>query len=239
MKAKTTVPGTDLSTLHLSPETFETVYHTIAGLRFPMDVAQVLELRYLINHGLDSFPEPAATPDYREFQDALQGVIDSIGIENKRHSERLLRILAMMRELHYHYSIKSRDAETALRSDMANNRRQRTQSLRYGLLFVSGAILAGLFWLGLPEPGWPVKLLTAGLAILSWLYFRSLPDLDRELKSLETSLNDLRRHRVKSIHWRQLVQKLALVLGYKHDSDVEVFRIDSEFDLPGRSRVHH
>lgn len=239
MTAKTTIAGTDLSALHLTPDTFEAVYHTIAGLRFPMDVAQVLELRYLINHSLDGFPEPAATPDYREFRDALQTVIDSIGIENKRHGERLLRILAMMRELHYHYSIKSRDTESALRADMATNRRQRTQSLRYGLLFVSGAILAGLFWMGLPEPGWPIKLLTAGLAILSWLYFRSLPELDRELKTLEASLNDLRRRRVKSIHWRQLVQKLALVLGYKHDSNVEVFRIDSDFEVPGRSRLHH
>ncbi len=46
----------DSSVVHLTPETFEPVYNTIIGLKFPVDVARVLELRYLINHAADAFP---------------------------------------------------------------------------------------------------------------------------------------------------------------------------------------
>lgn len=231
--------SSDLTTLSFTPDTFEPVYHAIAGLKFPADVAQVLELRYLINHAVDAFPEPASTQDYRDFCDALQGVIDSIGVENKRHGERLLRILTMMRELHYHYTIKTRDAEAALRAEMATNRRHRQQSVRYGLIFSVGAIMSGLVWLGLPDPGWPVQLLTAALAVLAWLYLHALPGLDKDLRTQEQRLHQLLRGRVKSIHWRLLAQKLALLLGYRHNSGVEVFRIDNDFELPGHSRLHH
>ncbi|HEY8431748.1 MAG TPA: hypothetical protein VIL20_25385, partial [Sandaracinaceae bacterium] len=56
----------DLASLHLTPDTFEPIYNTIIGLKFPVDVARVLELRYLINHAVDNYPEPAPTSDYRE-----------------------------------------------------------------------------------------------------------------------------------------------------------------------------
>lgn len=224
---------------HLGPDTFEPIYHTLIGLKFPVDVAQVLELRYLINHAVDDFPEPAETQDYREFRDALQTAMDSIGIENKRHSDRLMRILTMMRDLHYKYSIESRNRENQLRETLASNRRARGQSIRYGMFFTFTAIISGIVWLGLIDAGWPVKLLTAGFAILAWTYLQAIPGLDRDSKKLERQLNDLLRHRVKSIHWRVLIQKLSLVLGYKRITGVEVFRIDSDSDYPSRSQVRH
>lgn len=228
-----------LSAHHLTPETFELVYTTIANLKFPMDVANVLELRYLINHAVDSFPEPVPTPDYREFCDALQGVIDTSGIDNKRHSDRLLRILVMLRDLHYTYSINTRNRENELRSEMETNRQQRRQSVRYTLIYTVAAILSIIAWLGLREPGWTIQALTAGFAVGGWLHLHSLPSLDRKLKLLEKHMSELQRHRVKSIHWRMLVQKLALVLGFKRNSEVEVFRMDSDADHPKSWQVRH
>jgi hypothetical protein len=61
--------------------------------------------------------------------------------------------------------------------------------------------------------------------------------LDRALDDLEKQMRQLQRHRVKSIHWRLLAQKLALLLGFKRNSDVEVFIIDTEQqDIPQSSR---
>lgn len=219
-----------IESLHLAPDTFEPIYNTIVGLKFPMDVARVLELRYVINHAADAFPEPAPTADYRDFRDALQNVIDATGIDNKRHSERLLRILSMMRELHYVYSINTRDAENKLRAAMTDNRSQRRRSIRHALGFTIAAIVCALMWLAIPDPGWPIKALTSTFTVGAWLYVRTIPALDRALATLEKRMNQLQRHRVKSIHWRLLVQKLALLLGFKRSADVEVFIIDSEHD---------
>lgn len=224
---------------HLAPENFETIYNTIVGLKFPMDVARVLELRYLINHSADDFPEPAPTADYRDFRDALQNVIDVTGIDNKRHSERLLKILSMMRELHYAYSINTRNAENKIRASMADNRRQRQRSIRNAVGFTVAATLCAIFWLGWPDADWPIKALTATLTIGAWFCVRTLPTLDRALNVLEKRMNQLQRHRVKSIHWRLLVQKLSLLLGFKRGSDVEVFIIESEPDSIRPPRYTH
>lgn len=239
-KLQATPDHHDFAALHLAPETFEAVYNIIVGLKFPMDVARVLELRYLINHAADAFPEPAPTADYREFRDALQAVIDATGIENKRHSERLLGMLSMMRELHYVYSINTRDAENQLRTDMARNREQRRRAIRYALGFSVAAILCAILWLGLVDPDWPVKIATAVFAVAAWLYVRTIPIRDRALTELEKRMNQLQRHRVKSIHWRMLVHKLSLLLGFKRNSDVEVFILDTDHhDHPHSSHLTH
>lgn len=218
----------DFSALHLTPDSFERFYKTVTGLKFPLDVARVLELRYLINHTVDAFPEPAPTSDYRQFRDALQAVIDSIGIDNKRHSEKLLRILCMLRELHYAYSIKTRDAENDLRARMAANRSRRRRSVRNAVVFAGAAAAAGGAWYALGDPGWAPKLATVAAACGAWYHVHVLPLLDRRLRNLERRLAHLQDRRVKSIHWRLLVQKLALLLGYKRNSEVEVFLIDPE-----------
>lgn len=230
----------DFSALHLTADTFAPIYSAVVGLRFPTDVARVLELRYLINHAVDSFPEPAPTSDYREFRDALQAVIDATGIDNKRHSERLLRILCMMRELHYLYSVNRRDAENQIRERIADNRRRRRRAVRRASGFVLAAVLGGILWVSLGEPGWTVKILTALLAVGAWVDVRTLPHLDRALRTLEKRLSRLEQHRVKSIHWRMLVQKLALLLGFKRNSEIEVFVLDTDHhDYPPSSQMHH
>lgn len=223
-----TADPNDFSALHLTPDTFERFYKTVTSVRFPLDVARVLELRYLINHTVDAFPEPAPTSDYRQFRDALQAVIDSTGIDNKRHSERLLRILCMLRELHYAYSIKTRDAENELRARMSANRARRRRSVRNAIAFAAGASATGGAWYVLGDPGWALKLATVAAACAAWYHVHVLPLLDRRLRNLERRLAHLQDRRVKSIHWRMLVQKLALLLGYKRNSKVEVFLIDPD-----------
>ncbi len=227
----------DLSTLHLTPDTFEPIYNTIVGLRFPIDVAQVLELRYVINHAVDDFPDTPDTQDYREFRDALQSAIDSFAIDNKHHCDRLLKILTMMRDLHYTYSINSRDTENELREAIAQNRGLRVRAIRYGLVFTVLAVLSGIIWMGMTEPGWVIKIFTGGCAYLAWSYLHALPKLERTHKSVNQQLSELLRQRVRSIHWKMVIQKLALVLGYKRIDGVEVFRIDGDVD--GRPHLRH
>jgi uncharacterized membrane protein YccC len=224
---------------HLTSETFEPIYNIVVGLKFPMEVARVLELRYLINHTVDAYVEPVLTPDYREFREALQTLVDGIGIDDKRHCERMLRILSMMRELHYTYSIKTRDAENDLRAEITDNRRRRRHGVRYALGLTLAAILSAILWLGVPELEWPIKVLTTAFAFGAWLYLRTLPALDRALAELEKRMNQLQRHRVRSIHWRLLGQKLSLLLGFKRSSDVEVFIIDTEQHDYSPSHLRH
>lgn len=238
-KQKHYAQDSDLIAHNFTPETFEPIYNTLIGLRFPMDVAQVLELRYLVNHAVDDFAEPALTPDYDDFREALQSAIDAFGIENKRHSDRLLKILAMMRELHYAYSIASRDAEKNLRRQMVRNRKARKRAAAYGLGLIFAAVIAGIIWVGVGQSTWPVPLITVGLLLAAWYSLRALPGLDKKLKTLEKDLHELVRRRVKAIHWKTLIQKLALLLGYKRIRGVEVFHIDGDTDYPGRSHLRH
>lgn len=217
----------DFSALNLTPDNFHAFYVKFTNLRFPMMVSHLLELRYLINHTVDKYKEPSLTPDYRQFRDSLQAAIDSF-IDKRRHSERMLRILSMFRDIHYAHSIMSRDAERRLRETMEKNRADRVRFVRYGLFFVFAGVSSGIVWLAMSEPTWWVKTLPAVYGYLSWFYFHKLPGLDREHDKLTLELNDVLRRRVESLNWKTLIHKLALVLGYKRLPGVEVFHIDHE-----------
>lgn len=218
----------DHSGLSLVPENFDAFYRTLMGLRFPINVAEVLDLRYLINHAVDEFTEPPLTPDYRQFREALQTAIDSFSIDNKHHSERLLKILTMMRQVHYMHSVKTRDASERLRRAQVDNRRAHQQSIYFGLVFLVSAFLGLAGWFGLPEPGWLLKAAAVACIYLTWDFFRSLPILNREMKRLTQELNAVLRGQIRSIHWKALIHKLALVLGYKQITGIEVFRMDDD-----------
>ncbi|HYA38692.1 MAG TPA: hypothetical protein VEI74_10545, partial [Candidatus Methylomirabilis sp.] len=169
--------------------------------------------------------------------ESLQGAIDSF-IDNQRYSERMLKILSMLRDLHYTHSINSRNAESRLRGALVANRVERGRSVRYGLLFILAGVVCGIFGLAMKTSGWMVELLAAGAGYIAWRYFHKLPRLDRGLEQMTHELNDILRRRVQSLNWRILIHKLALVLGYKRIPGVEVFHIESEHDHPGQ-RVYH
>lgn len=227
----------DFSRLSLTSDNFHAFYIKFVNLRFPMKVAHLLELRYLINHSVDGYREPLLTPDYRQFRDSLQAAVDSF-IDNPRHSERMLKILSMFRDVHYAHSIQSRDAERKLRESMDSNRADRMKYIRYGLFFVFAGVSSGIIWLATPEPIWLIKFLPACYAYLSWYFFHKLPELDEALEKLTSELNDVLRRRVQSLNWKTLIHKLALVLGYKRIPGVEVFHDEHEHAHMDRSAYH-
>ena len=229
----------DLSRLSLTPQSFDTFYKTLAGLRFPMNVAEVLELRYLINHTVDDFTEPPLTPDYRQFRDTLQTAIDTFSIENRHHRERLVKILTMLREIHYVHTVNTRDASERLRLAQTANRKAHRQSIHFGLFFLVCAILGGIAWLGIPDWGWVAKIATVVCAYFAWDFFHSLPTLDREMKQLTRRLHNVFRRHIRSVDWKTLIHKLSLVLGYKQISGVEVFRMDGDSPYGNPHHTRH
>lgn len=208
----------------LTTSGFPDFYARVLALRFPISVAEVLELRALINHSADVYEEPADLPQNREFRDSLESAIHSFGIENRHHGERLLRVLIMLRGMHYHHTIASRDAEQKLRQLQAENRSSRSHKLRNGVLALLIMLGGGAGWILASEPTWAIKLVPLVSAIASLGYFHSLPLLDREMERLTNDLNAVMRKRVETLNWRTLIHKLALLLGYKQIQGIEVFR---------------
>ncbi len=222
-----------LSGITLTTREFPDFYARLLALRFPISVAEVLELRDLINHSADVYEEPADIPQNREFLESLESAIHSFGIENRQHGERLLRVLGMLRNMHYQHTIASRDAEQRLREQQAENRTARRNNLRNGLLALLTLLGTGLAWLSLQETGWLLKLLPLTAAIIALGYFHALPLLDRDMERLTRDLNEVLRKRVDTLNWRTLIHKLALLLGYKQIQGVDVFR--HEQTDPGNS----
>lgn len=214
-----------LSGFTLTTRDFPDFYARVLALRFPISVAEVLELRDLINHSADVHEEPADIPQNREFRESLESAIQSFGIENRQHGERLLRVLSMLRNMHYQHTIASRDAEQRLRQLQVDNRTARRHSLRNGVLALLTMLGTGLAWFSLEgTTSWLLKLLPLTAAVVALGYFHALPLLDREMERLTRDLNAVLRKRVDTLNWRTLIHKLALLLGYKQIQGIDVFR---------------
>jgi len=218
----------DLSRLALTPEGFHDFHGAVAGLRFPIEVAQVLELRYLINQAADAF---AAPPDAE-----TAAALESLALDNQRHRERLRQVLAMLHDLHSRHIAASTGGENRLRAELTKIGRARAHSIRYGLIFLFAAAGCGGAWFWLGDPGWTVKLAALGLMLLTLDYLRSLPVLKRQARKSALELDELLRRRVTTPDWKTLAHSLALVLGYKQPGATEVFRVEGEADggLPKR-----
>ena len=232
------LPAREINTLQLTSSDFPSFYNTVLGLRFPLDVAQVLELRFLINNAADAYRRPAANVEDRQFREALRRAVMSFSIDNERHRERLIRVLTMIRDLHTTHLVDSRVAELNLRAILKDLHRARAQTVRHGLYSLIAAIFAGLAWLGSADPGWTIKLLTLGLAYMSWDSFHSLPEIEREPDYMMPLLNEVLRRRVETVNWKRLIHKLALILGYKQIPGIVVFRLDGAETTGQAATVH-
>ena len=228
----------DFSGVNLTPDGFHTFYTKFISLRFPMKIAHVLELRYLINHAVDRYKEPVSTPNYRQFRESLQSALDSFAIDNRRHIERMLKTLSMFRDIHYAHSIASRNAERRLRETMERNRDDYAKAIRYGLFFIFAGVSFIVLWLATANAHLIVKLLPVVYGLLSLHFFHKLPGLEKEYEKLTLDVNDVLRRRVDSLNWKTLIHKLALVLGYKRVPGVEVFDVDIDHDQINRSAYH-
>ncbi len=229
----------NLAEYSLTAATFPAFYRMISAMRFPIAVEKVLDLRSLINHTADAFEEPTDSPQNREFQESLLAAIHSFGIENRHYSERLLRLLTVVRGLHYQHTIESRDAEQRLRAAHADNRRARSHSARYGIYALVAMTGCAVSWYAMLQPGWPVKLLTLSFAVLALDYFHSLPKLDQERDTYSRELNEVLRQRITDLNWRTLIHKLSLILGYKQIKGIEVFSHDDGHSEPRRPQSLH
>lgn len=222
----------------LTSASFPDFYSRIQALRFPISVADVLELRDLINHSADVYEESADIPDNREFRESLEAAIHSFGIENRHHCERLLKVLTMLRSMHYQHTVSSRNAEQQLRDYQAENRKAQRAHLRNGVtaLVVTGLLLLG--WM-LPEsPGMPLKILPLISAMTAFHYFHHIPILEAKREALARDLNEVLRKRVESLNWRTLIHKLALLLGFKKIQGIEVFRHEQAENHNDRPLLH-
>ena len=219
-----------LNKMAARPDCFYHLYRQLIGLRFPLDVAEILELRYLLNHAIDGAEIPQETRDWREFRDAREHDLDEIAVDKPAHRARMLRLLALVRELHYQHSIASRDMETSLRRALADNLKADRQSRRYGKVALFAALSAAVAWLGLNEPGWWVKI-AAGVGFYLFCdYFYALSTLKRERALLGQSLDEVLTQRVSALNWKRLARNVALTLGYARNADVEAFLIDKDVD---------
>jgi hypothetical protein len=227
-----------LTKLRSRPECFYFFYKKLVELRFPLDVAEVLDLRYLLNQAIDASEATNATPDYRHFREARENEFDALGIEKKRDRDRLLKLLALIREFHYVHSVASRDTEKALRKALADNEKAAAQSRRYGRIALLVALTTAAVWLGFSEPGWPVKIVAAAGTYLSVDYFYSLSILKREQTLLGQRLDDVLSRRVKALNWKRLSRNIALTLGYAKISGVEAFLLEREAETEDAYRYY-
>ncbi len=207
----------------LTTQGFPDFYARIQALHFPISVAEVLELRDLINHSADVYEEPADVPRNREFRETLEQAIHASGVENRHRSDRLLKVLGMLRGMHYRHSIASRDSELRLREAMAQNRIARNTSRRNGAIALAVTVIAGIAWLLVDDAGWILQTLPLFSGMAAFGYFHAIPRLEQDMERLTQERNLLLRKRVESMDWRILVHKLALLLGYKQVQGVEVF----------------
>lgn len=207
----------------LTTRGFPDFYARIQALRFPISVAEVLELRDLINHSADVYEEPADVPQNREFRETLEQAIHANGVENQHHCDRLLKVLGMLRGMHYRHSIASRDSELRLREAMAQNRIARSTSRRNGALALTVAAFTGGALFLVDGAGWILHALPLLSMMAAYGYFHAIPRLEQGMERLTQERNLLLRKRVESMDWRILIHKLALLLGYKQVQGVEVF----------------
>lgn len=223
--------------LPASPDEFGSFYRKLSALRFPLDVAEILELRYVFNHAIDQAGEPSATPDYRHFRDQRLIELERLGVDQPHHVERLLKLLTVVRELHLRHSLHSRDTELSLRKAAIANHAATEQSRRYGKYTLFGLALVASFWLVLYQPAWWVYV---GIAIGSYFsldYFYSLSILKRERGVLAQRLEALLGRRVAALNWAAVVKNTALVLGYARLRGIEAFVLHDE--SPEDSHRHY
>ncbi len=222
----------------LTPRNFPKFYRTVVGLRFPIRVADVLDLRSVLNEAVDLYEEPANSPTYREFVDALETAITSFGVESRRHADRLVKLLTLLRDVHYSHSISSRDKELDLRARIKVSRESYVRSKRYGVVSLVFGIGCAIAWAAMPVSGWTIKLLTLVAGYMAWDYFHSQPILEREEKELNRELNALLRERITSVDWKMLIHKLSLLMGFKKVSGIEVFNIEGDEDTIELNILH-
>ncbi|MHB8414417.1 MAG: hypothetical protein ACYDB1_03385 [Acidiferrobacteraceae bacterium] len=216
-----------LADLKSSPEKFSQLYRYLLGLRFPLDIAEILELRSLLNQVIDQC-EDCAQQDPRMLRELHRLEFETLGVAQPVHKDRLSRLMAALRTLHLDHGKASHAREDSLRKALADNRLAQERSLRYGRFCSIPTLVLAIAWILSGPDAWLIK---AGSLILGYLfcdYFHSLIVLKKKRRLLDRDLAGVVANRIPGLNWRPLMRQLALVLGYGRVNGVEAFVLQEQ-----------
>lgn len=228
----------DLATQRLTVDSFPGLYRQLVQLRFPLDVAEVIDLRDIINQASDGFVEPVPTKGYRQLVTAVRSEIEALSIDRADHRAKLTHILIMLRCFQQAHIATSRQARHALRRRQRANREARRLSMKYGALLLVAAIVGVFAWLMIEDVAWPVRAGTVLLAYLSLDYFYSLTALAQDYRHLTHALEQLRSEQIRHFEWRTVVRHVALILGYTHRLASEPFLVSADDAMTKQRSLH-
>ncbi|MHB1950613.1 MAG: hypothetical protein ACYCQK_03985 [Acidiferrobacteraceae bacterium] len=216
-------PLTDLRSSH---ETFSQLYRHLLELRFPLDVAEILELRSLLNQLIDQ--EKDVQEDPALVMELHRIEFDALGIAQPAHKDRLARLMVALRSWHVRHRNASRAQENRLRKALADNHRARKRSIQYGKACLVPAL--ALFALS-AVAGWHAWLIKGVALLLGYLFcdhFHSLVALGKQHRQLDGKLAQLVAARVPSLNANSLLRQVALILGYGRVKGVEPFMLEDQ-----------
>ncbi len=208
-------------------------------LRLPLDVAEVIDLRDIINQAAGEFTEPVPTTGYRRFVAAVRSEIEALSIDRTDHRAKITHILVMLRCLQQAHSATARQARRALRRRQRANREARRLSIRYGVMLLVAAIIGLFAWFVIEDVVWPVRAGTVLLTYLAFDYFFSLTVLAQDYRRLAQALERLSAEQIRHFEWRTLVKHIALILGYTHRFATEPFLVSADDAAVTRQRSLH
>lgn len=219
-----------LAKLSLAPELFPFFYRRLVGLRFPIDVGEILELRYLSHHLIDHAENDGLGHEFGEFATARRREMDIIGINKPSHRERLAQLLLLVRDYHTAHTTRSDLEETKLRTEIEHNHFAQRQSRHYAKTAGIAAIIAAASSFLLSPPAILMQGLTIFLTYLSLDYLYSQAVLRREERILSRELGEVLRQRVRAVNWKAVVRQTGTILGYTRPLGGEAFRIEHDVE---------
>ena len=220
----------DFAKLPDSSDAFPFFYRKLVSLRFPIEVAEILEMRYLCQRAIDECARDDRDYEWGEFTASRMADMDHVGVQKSTHRERLSRLLLLLRDYHNLHKTRSAEAEETLRASLADNRFAQERSRSYGKGGGVATLIAAISSVLLSPPAVLMQGLTVLLAYLSLDAFYSLSILRREERRLNEQLSEILRRRVRTVNWRAVVRQTGALLGYTRPLGGEAFRLEQEHE---------
>ncbi|MHB1512538.1 MAG: hypothetical protein ACYCTF_05475 [Acidiferrobacter sp.] len=221
-----------------SPDAFPFFYRRLVGLRFPIEVAEILEMRYLCHHAIDQSGRDDREYEWDEFAASRMADMEHVGIQKPAHRERLSRLLLLLKDYYGLHKTGSAVAEDELRQGLADNRFAQERSRSYGKIAGIAAIVAALSSILLSPPAILMQGVAILFAYLSLDSFYGIAVLRREERRLAAQLSEVLRRRVRTVNWRAVVRQTGAILGYTTPMGGEAFRLEQEHELPDLIEVN-
>lgn len=218
--------------LPTSPDAFPFFYRRLVGLRFPIEVAEILEMRYLCHQAIDQSGRDDREYEWDEFAASRMADMEHVGVQKPTHRERLSRLLLLLKDYYALHKSGSTAAEDEVRRALADNRFAQERSKSYGKVAAVAALVATLSSILLSPPAVLMQGIAILLGYLSLDSFYGLSVLRREERRLNAQLSEVLRRRVRTVNWRAVVRQTGAILGYTTPVGGEAFRLEQEHELP-------